>query len=170
VLLVLGLIGAALLVVYPLAYRISSENTVAIVVATAGPVPSAEPITPSPTASFARRSPDPTPAGTTVEAIDPALSGGWLSTAEVHRGANGDEFRYSCSPDGVFGSIWGSGPYTDDSSVCTAGVHAGVITRARGGVVTIVIRPGRASYEGTRRHGVTTEPYEAWDGSYVVVR
>ena len=74
-----------------------------------------------------------------------------------------------CPPDGTFGEVWGTDTYTDDSSVCTAGVHRGVITRERGGRVTIIIRPALESYQGSVRHGVVSLSFGPWDGSYVVV-
>lgn len=93
----------------------------------------------------------------------------WTAHAIDHRGANGERFDYVCPPDGTFGEIWGTDTYTDDSSVCTAAVHRGVITREEGGAVTIVIRPGLREYTGSTRNGVTTAPYDAWDGSYEIV-
>jgi hypothetical protein len=86
-----------------------------------------------------------------------------------HRGANGSTFEYVCPPNGVLGDIWGTDIYTDDSSVCTAGVHRGVITRESGGPVAIVIRPGQAAYVGSTRNGVRTSSYAAWGGSYEVL-
>ena len=161
VLLVLGVIGAIALVVYPMAYRLSTEQDRAATAATPAVATSSLPVaatTPAPSI-------EPTPVATIGPAIDP----GWLAVATRHRGQEGAYFEYACPPDGVFGPIWGSDPYTDDLSVCTAGVHKGVITRETGGSVTIKIRPGLASYEGTTRNGVTTEPYGPWDGSYEIV-
>jgi hypothetical protein len=65
--------------------------------------------------------------------------------------------------------VWGTGTYTDDSSVCSAGVHAGRITAAEGGTVRIEIAPGMESYEGSEANGVTSLSYGQWDGSYVFV-
>jgi hypothetical protein len=56
------------------------------------------------------------------------------------------------------GSVWGSETYTDDSSVCRAAVHAGVIGSA-GGDVTVTKTKGCSSYESTTKNGVTTS---AW--------
>jgi len=39
-----------------------------------------------------------------------------------------------CESGGALGSVWGSGPYTADSSVCSAATHAGVIGIDGGGV------------------------------------
>ena len=100
----------------------------------------------------------------------PTLGGsGWDVQAIEHRGANGMQFRYECPPVGTPASVWGTDIYTDDSSVCTAGVHAGVITLADGGTVRIVIRPGLGAYNGTSRNGITTERWDRWDGSFVVI-
>ena len=59
--------------------------------------------------------------------------------------------------------------YTDDSSIGTAAVHAGIIDFETGGIVTIEIRPGQESYQGSTRNGVTTEDYGSYAGSYVFV-
>ncbi len=93
----------------------------------------------------------------------------WELSATMHEGANGEQFTYECPAGGQFFSVWGAETYTNDSSVCTAAVHAGVITSARGGTVTIEIRPGQTSYAGTSANGVASQPWGAWSGSYVFV-
>ena len=80
---------------------------------------------------------------------------GWGANASHLRGQNGKRFAYTCPAGGGAGTVWGSGTYTDDSSVCTAAVHAGLITLAGGGTVTIEIRPGLPSYTGSTRNGST---------------
>ena len=85
------------------------------------------------------------------------------------RGMNGQQFEFECPPGGEYDTIWGTDVYTDDSSVCTAAVHAGVITLEDPGTVTIEIRPGEDSYEESERNGVTSQPYPAWGGSFVVI-
>ncbi len=82
----------------------------------------------------------------------------------------GDSFV--CPPDGFAfaGTVWGSGSYTDDSSVCTAAVHAGLIGFALGGTVTVEVRDGLHSLVGSTSNGVTTKPYGAWHGTFVFVR
>jgi hypothetical protein len=100
--------------------------------------------------------------GTTVVAPNSE----WNSNAVAYRGRNGLRVRYSCPSGGNAGSVWGTGYYTDDSSVCTAAVHSGLITLAHGGKVTIQIAAGRSSYTGTTRHGIDTSSYGSWGGSY----
>jgi hypothetical protein len=94
---------------------------------------------------------------------------GWRANAVNHRGEDRQRFRYSCSPGGALGSVWGTDIYTDDSSVCTAAVHAGIINRDDGGSVMIEIRPQRESYEGSFRNGVRSQHYDNWLGSFIFV-
>ena len=87
------------------------------------------------------------------------------------RGINGGRFRFRCPPGRVLaGQVTGSGPYTDSSSICAAGVHAGVITAANGGVVTIEVRPGASHFRATLRHYVQSIAYDGfWIGSFLVI-
>ena len=63
------------------------------------------------------------------------------------------------------GPVYGSDIYTDDSSVCRAALHAGVISPA-GGAVTVMPAPGRAIYDGVARNGVTSGRWPAYDYSF----
>ena len=76
-------------------------------------------------------------------------------------------FTLACSPGGTAHSVWGSDIYTADSSICTAAVHAGLITYERGGTVTIELRPGRAVYGASERNGVTTGAFGDYRRSFV---
>jgi hypothetical protein len=64
-------------------------------------------------------------------------------------------------------TVRGSGPSTDDSAVCVAAVHAGLITSDVGGTVTFGLRPGLDRYGGTTANGVTTLPHGSWGRSFV---
>jgi hypothetical protein len=97
---------------------------------------------------------------------DPVGGVDWNANADTFRGQNGLKVVYKCPAGGTLGSVYGTGIYTDDSRVCSAAVHAGLITLAAGGKVTIKILPGRPSYLGSTRHGVTSSSYAAWTGSY----
>ncbi|WP_442944117.1 LCCL domain-containing protein [Nostoc sp.] len=79
------------------------------------------------------------------------------------------DFTYRCFPDGRVGSIWGTDIYTDDSSICSAAVHAGLISTKQGGKVTIRIKPGQFSYTGTNRNGVTSQNYGSFSGSFIFI-
>ena len=63
------------------------------------------------------------------------------------------------------GAVYGSDIYTDDSSVCRAALHAGVISPA-GGTVTVISAPGRAFYDGVPRNGVSSSNWAAYDYSF----
>lgn len=87
------------------------------------------------------------------------------------RGFNGERFRFHCPPGKAApGQVVGSGPYTDASSICAAAAHAGVIRTARGGFVTIEVRPGQTHYVGSVSHYVQSEDFnEFWSGSFLVI-
>jgi hypothetical protein len=93
----------------------------------------------------------------------------WKMTAQHLRGANGAKVGFHCDGSGRGNRVWGTGPYTDDSSICTAAVHAGKITFAKGGDVTIQISAGKRSYAGSNKNGVTTRTYGSFGGSFSVV-
>ena len=165
--LVLGVIIAIGLVVYPLAYRISTEQTSIAAAAR----------TPEPTRASASAAPAPTPTGTNVIPFtipsptepDRSAFARWQAEATGYRGLIDRQFIFLCPPNGTFGPIWGTDIYTDDSSVCTAATHQGLITREKGGTVMIVMRKALKEYKGSTRNGVTTESFGAWEGSYEVV-
>lgn len=88
------------------------------------------------------------------------------SSAINHAGDTGKQYTYSCSGNGTLQNIWGTDTYTYDSPICAAAVHAGLITVANGGTVTIVIVAGQDSYASSTRNGVTSNSWGSWDGSY----
>jgi len=87
-------------------------------------------------------------------------------TAEDQRGKNDQLFTYLVIGEDYAGPVWGSGPYTDDSNIAKAAVHAGKIKAGETGYVTIRIMPGQSSYQGTIANGVETNSYGSWHGSY----
>jgi LCCL domain len=99
-----------------------------------------------------------------------AVAVSWSSNATEWRGHNGERHQLACPANGTAGTVWGSDIYTDDSSICTAAVHAGLISMREGGSVTIENQPGRRGYDGSTHSGITTKSYGAWSGSFVFVR
>ena len=83
-----------------------------------------------------------------------------------YRGS-GSSVTCECAAPQISGTVWGSGPYTDDSSVCAAARHAGIIG-PNGGTVTAEATPGLDSYSGSASNGVTTLNYGPWSGSFTV--
>jgi LCCL domain-containing protein len=100
----------------------------------------------------------------------PSTTATWGTQANQWRGQNGRRETLACPPGGpTAGRLWGTDIYTDDSSICLAAVHAGLITAAAGGTVTIEIRPGQPAYTGSTRYGVASSGYGGWSGSFVFV-
>lgn len=78
----------------------------------------------------------------------------------------GDMVTCSCSATATqSGSVWGSETYTDDSGICRAALHAGVIA-ADGGTVSFNLVDGQDSYSGSEANGVETRDYGAWGGGF----
>lgn len=105
--------------------------------------------------------PTSTPSGTTV-----------IDATPIDCTVNGTQFdgdlesylNVECPAGCTSGSLWGTTTYTDDSSICTAGIHAGLIP-ASGGQFAVVIAAGQDSYEGSTANGITSSGWGAWTRS-----
>jgi hypothetical protein len=106
------------------------------------------------------------PAAKTPEAGVHQFQGDWYSQARQVKAPVGARVRLECAAGGAGGSVWGTDVYTDDSSICEAAVHAGVIKRAAGGVVHFDMLGAQPSFRGSERNGVSTMEYPAWPGSF----
>lgn len=96
-------------------------------------------------------------------------SDAWRTNAASQRGQSG-LYHVDCpAAPSSSATVWGTNPYTDDSSVCWAGVHAGVIAPESGGRVVFEPRPGASQYAGSTQNGVTTRSYGTWGGGFYVV-
>lgn len=63
------------------------------------------------------------------------------------------------------GRLWGSDIYTDDSQICLAALHSGVIG-ASGGTFWLSIVTGQSSYKAVVRNGVSSAAFGAWSRSF----
>lgn len=106
--------------------------------------------------------PDADAGGTAVSATPVDLT--CNSRAQDFEGAAGAAFSGTCPAD-CTGSLWGTGVYTDDSSICVAAVHAGAIP-ASGGDVTFVIEDGLEEYPASEQNGITSSRWGSWDRSF----
>lgn len=89
------------------------------------------------------------------------------TNAQSLTGDPGTHYTVAC-PAGCSGStIWGTGSYSDDSSVCAAAIHAGVLTAA-GGNAVITIAPGQEAYPPSTQNGVTSSQWGSWARSFIV--
>lgn len=89
------------------------------------------------------------------------------TTEATFSGVEGDVgalFSFVCAPitdANPLGRVYGTDYYTDDSSICTAAVHAGAISTG-GGRVTVQIREGANAYESSEQNGVSTLSWSTW--------
>jgi hypothetical protein len=93
----------------------------------------------------------------------------WAFTANRFRHRIGEDITLFCPAQGVANRVWGSDVYSDQSSVCTAAVHAGLITFDAGGAIAIRILPGQASYQGTSQNDLTSLDFSQWPGSFTFI-
>lgn len=89
----------------------------------------------------------------------------WVQSAGIFRGVPGTNVSATCPPLNATGYVWGTDLYTDESSVCTAAVHAGVISSA-GGAISFNVAAGQPSYAATLRNGVQSLPHAQHQGSF----
>jgi len=71
----------------------------------------------------------------------------------------------SCPATAASGTVWGTGPYTQDSSLCGAALHAGVIGSS-GGNVHVIPAAGCPAYTGSTAHGITTQRWGSYPASF----
>jgi hypothetical protein len=93
----------------------------------------------------------------------------WTTNATEHKDAVGKTFEVNCPPKGTAGTIYGTGTYTHDSSVCTAAVHAGKIKLETGGKVRFLIKAGLDKYEASEKNGVRSSGYGKYPASFTVL-
>lgn len=92
----------------------------------------------------------------------------WSTAGVGFKNDVGMTYKFQCPSNGTQHPIWGSDIYTGDSSICTAAVHAGVISLADGGIVTVEFRPGRLTYGSTTRNGIKSNTFGEYSRSFVV--
>jgi len=65
--------------------------------------------------------------------------------------------------------VFGSNPYTDDSSLCAAAHHAGLL--GPGALkFTVTLSGPKASFQGSTANGVTSVPFGPYAGSVTVAK
>jgi hypothetical protein len=104
----------------------------------------------------------PEPSGEVDESTTPE----WQRTAVPYRDQVGQTIEFECPAGGEPYSVWGTNVYTDDSSVCTAAVHVGLITFDEGGTVGAEILGEGDAFIGSESNDVLTFEYGAWGGSF----
>jgi hypothetical protein len=76
-----------------------------------------------------------------------------------------EELACFCANGAPRREVWGSGPYTADSDICTAAFHAGVIDY-QGGNVRVIRGPGQDSYTASTAAGITSSEHGPSEASF----
>src|SRR5262249_46312275 len=84
-------------------------------------------------------------------------------TVEGLRGQNGKVYLFEVTGT-TRGNVWGTGVYTDDSTLAAAACHACVLNDGQPGVGKVTILPGLKTYQGSKRNGVPTRSWDAHAG------
>lgn len=97
-----------------------------------------------------------------------AAAGGVLAQDQCGRYPVGED-SYSCACPAGFaqGAVWGSGPYTADSDICTAALHAGAIGPDGGKIRALATGAGEA-FTGTEANGVATRNWGSYPDSFIL--
>ena len=71
---------------------------------------------------------------------------------------------------GINGPVWGSGPYTADSNMGTAAVHAGAVKNGETKVIRVRLVQDPGVYQGTIANGVATSSFGQFpSGAYEIL-
>lgn len=81
----------------------------------------------------------------------------WKWTADSFKNRLGQDFAYTCPPKGAIHTVYGTDKYHVKSSVCTAAVHAGLITAKTGGTAIIRIINNNRKYKDSYRNDIGTK-------------
>jgi hypothetical protein len=71
------------------------------------------------------------------------------------------------------GNVYGNVLFKDDSVICKAAIHNGIIKDINGGHVTIAFDEGRSNYLSTEKNEVLTKSFSSktpWQRSFVTNR
>ena len=68
-----------------------------------------------------------------------------------------------------WGSVWGTGPYSDDSDLGMAAVHSGLLKIGEVKFVAIRFLPEQPEFAGSAAHCITTNAYGSFRGAYEIL-
>lgn len=89
-----------------------------------------------------------------------------FSAAQIE-GEPGSTHLVACPAecDSAYQILNGTDTYTNNSYICLAAIHAGLIG-PQGGTVQVIIEKGRPAYRGSIRHKIQSSDYGKYDGSF----
>jgi formylglycine-generating enzyme required for sulfatase activity len=80
----------------------------------------------------------------------------------------GDEYIVLLKREDAQGSVWGSGPYTLDSNLRSAAIHAGVIPPGAAGLVRVVCVKSPDSFSASSRNGISSSSYGKYELAFQI--
>ena len=108
----------------------------------------------------------PPPAAMPPQAIEAGCS---FNSTQIHDGI-GTAHLVSCPVNCAGqGGLWGTDVYTGDTAICRAAIHAGLLSNG-GGMVVVVLDPGRPAYRGTVRNNERSSDYGSYGSSFHLQR
>lgn len=79
---------------------------------------------------------------------------------------NTDGLTCVCDKGKDKGNVWGTSLFMTGSATCAAAIHAGAITKTKGGKVEIKYAGGCKAYKGTTKNGITSKFWSGNDASF----
>lgn len=108
--------------------------------------------------------------GFSIPFTEPLRTIDWSDTASRIKDNIGQDFRFECSEGGTVGRIYGTDIYTSGSSICSAAVHAGLISAKDGGKVKVRVLGPQEFFNGSTRNGIDSRGYSSHGGSFTFVQ
>lgn len=124
----------------------------------------------SPSTIASSAAPASTPATTTPAPTASATTAGPITDCpptfqQLPDSTHVKDHRCACKASDPLGTLYGSGPFSSDSSICKAARYLGEIGD-KGGVVTVSATSGCAAYHGGTANGVTSLAWSAHKASF----
>ncbi|MEO1269156.1 MAG: LCCL domain-containing protein, partial [Myxococcota bacterium] len=110
-----------------------------------------------------------------VEVLDPVVvdlapcartGGNFLDTEPADGCREGNTYCQDCPANCPLYPVWGTDQYHEESSLCTAAIHAGHLNRATGGRIFVEFPFWEEPYVGSTRNGVTSIDRASWPVSF----
>ena len=113
---------------------------------------------------------DPSSSRFSIPFTEPTREIDWNESAEEFSGNVDQDFKLECPKGGTISRIYGTDIYTSGSSICSAAVHAGIITARDGGRVKIRSLGAQNFFNKTTRNGVSSRGYGSYGGSFTFIQ
>lgn len=88
------------------------------------------------------------------------------SNMTTYRDNVGETYAMSVTGSTIGSTVWGTGPFTDDSYIPKAAVFSGSVADGATSTLYLQMMGSQTSYDAGTANGVTTSSYGPWPGSY----